>query len=225
MSSFEDLKLLHILYADDDGSILSSIEKTLKLMVNKVYSVADGASAYETYLNEHIDIVILDIRMGNISGIDVAQKIRKIDKKIPIIITSSYTETDDLLAACKLNLIEFIKKPIDLKQLIDSLYLALEQLRDNGMLVREITNEVSYNYLSKSLIRGDAMIALTKNEIAIIELLLSQRGKLVGYEAFFNVLEDELSDGALKNLMLRLRKKIGEDKCIRNLSRIGYTLI
>jgi len=225
MNSFEDLKLLNVLYADDDAIILSSIEKTLKLMVNKVYSVVDGAAAYETYLNEHIDIVILDIRMGDVSGIEVAQKIRKNDKHTPIIITSSYTETDDLLEACKLNLIEYIKKPVDLRHLIDSLYKSLEQLRDSGMLIRKITDDVSYNYLSKNLVRSSEMIPLTKNEIAIVELLLSQRGKLVIYDAFFNVLEDDMSDGALKNLMLRLRKKIGEDKCIRNISRIGYTLL
>lgn len=225
MSSFEDLKLLNVLYADDDETILSSIEKTLKLMVNHVYSVSDGNTAYQTYLNEHVDIVILDIRMGSVGGIEVAQKIRKDDKTIPIIITSSYTETDDLLEACKLNLIEYIKKPVDLRHLIDSLYKALEQLRDTGLLIRKITEDVSYNYLSKSLVRGAEVIPLTKNEISIIELLLAQRGKLVIYEVFFNVLEDEMSDGALKNLMLRLRKKIGEDKCIRNLSRIGYTLI
>lgn len=225
MNSFEDLKLLNVLYADDDATILLSIEKTLNLMVNKVYSVPDGTIAYQTYLNEHIDIVILDIRMGDVSGIEVAQKIRKNDKATPIIITSSYTETDDLLEACKLNLVEFIKKPVDLKHLIDTLYKALEQLRESGMLVRKITEHVSYNYLSKSLVRGEEIIPLTKNEIAIIELLLAQRGKLVIYHAFFNVIEDEMSDGALKNLMLRLRKKIGDNKCIRNLSRIGYTLI
>lgn len=225
MNLYEDLKLLNVLLADDDEEILSSIGKTLKLMVNHVYSVPDGNTAYQTYLNEHVDIVILDIRMGSISGIEVAKKIRKNDKKIPIIFTSSYTETDDLLEACKLNLIEYIKKPVDLRNLIDALYRALEQLRDNGLLIRQITEDVSYNYLSKSLMRGLEIIQLTKNEIAIIELLLAQRGKLVIYEAFFNVLEDDMSDGALKNLMLRLRKKIGEDKCIRNLSRIGYTLI
>lgn len=225
MNSFEDLKLLNVLYADDDLTILASIEKILKLMVNKVYSVTDGKLAYQTYLDEHIDIVILDIRMGDVSGIEVAQKIRKNDKVTPIIITSGYTETDDLLEACKLNLVEYIKKPVDLRYLIDTLYKALDQLRDGGMLIRRITDHVSYNYLSKSLVRGGETIPLTKNEIAIIELLLAQHGKLVVYDAFFNILDEEMSDGALKNLILKLRKKIGEDKCIRNLSRIGYTLI
>lgn len=225
MNSFEDLKLLNVLYADDDVIILTSIEKILKLMVNKVYSVLDGRAAYQTYLDEHIDVVILDIRMGDVSGIEVAQKIRKNNKAIPIIITSCYTETEDLLEACKLNLVEYIKKPVDLRHLIDTLHKALDQLRDSGMLIRRITDHVSYNYLSKTLVRGEESISLTKNEIAIVELLLAQHGRLVTYDAFFNILDEEMSDGALKNLMLRLRKKIGEDKCIRNLSRIGYTLI
>ncbi|MGE4473238.1 MAG: transcriptional regulator, partial [Sulfuricurvum sp.] len=66
--------------------------------------------------------------------------------------------------------------------------------------------------------------ALTKNEIHAIELLLSNRGQIIPYETFSQVLDEEMSDGALKNLILRLRKKMGDDTAIRNLAKIGYTL-
>ena len=225
MHDYEDLKLLNVLYADDDEQLRSSTEKTLKLIVSKVISVANGAQALEKYRDERIDIVILDVRMGDFSGIDVAQEIRKSNKEIPIIIISSYTETEDLLAACKLNLIDYLRKPVEFKQLIDALFSALIQLKEKGLLVRKILDNVTYNYLSKNLIRDDVAIPLTKNEILVMELLLSQRGRLITYDSFFYVLEEEMSDGALKNLILRLRKKIGEEKTIRNLSKIGYTLV
>lgn len=225
MNNIDDLRLLSILYADDDEELRSSIEKTLKLIVNKVFIASNGESALKTFLEESPDIVLLDVRMGDISGIEVAQEIRKTSKDTPIIIISSYTETEDLLAACKLHLIDYLQKPVDFKQLIDVLYSSLDYLKDKGLLIRQINERVFYNYLSKCFIRDKIEIALTKNEITVMELLLAQRGKLVSYDSFFNVLEEDMSDGALKNLMLRLRKKIGEDGSIRNLSKIGYTLV
>ncbi|MDD5202558.1 MAG: helix-turn-helix domain-containing protein, partial [Sulfurimonas sp.] len=68
-------------------------------------------------------------------------------------------------------------------------------------------------------------IILTKNEIYAIELLLVNRGQVISYEAFSHGLQEEMSDGALKNLILRLRKKMGDDSNLRNLAKIGYTLI
>lgn len=225
MRDYEDLKLLNLLYADDDEQLRLSMEKTLGLLVSKVITVSNGASALECFYHGHIDIILLDIRMGDISGIDIATEIRKTNKDIPVIIISSYTEVDDLLMACKLNLIDYLRKPVDLRALIDVLQKALLHLKEKGLLVRQVVDDISYNYLSKCLMKNETRTPLTKNEILIFELLLSQRGKLITYETFFNVLEEEMSDGALKNLMLRLRKKIGDDRSIRNLSKIGYTLI
>jgi len=65
---------------------------------------------------------------------------------------------------------------------------------------------------------------LTKNEIYAIELLLSHRGQIIQYATFSQVLDEEMSDGALKNLILRLRKKMGDDTNLRNLAKIGYSL-
>ncbi len=54
--------------------------------------------------------------------------------------------------------------------------------------------------------------------------LLANRGRVVSYDRFLHVLDEELSDGALKNLILRLRKKVGDEAEIKNLSKIGYKL-
>ncbi len=225
MKNYKDIRFLNVLYADDDIELNSSMAKTLKLIVDNVFSAFNGKEALEIFNSNRIDVVLLDIRMGDVSGIEVAQEIRKVNKQVPIVIISSYAETDDLLAACKLNLIEYICKPIELSKLIEVLSLSLDSLKDNGLMTRKINEEVSYNYLSKQLIKNSDVINLTKNEIAALELLLAEKGKMVPYDRFFAIMDEEMSDGALKNLILRLRKKIGDEKNIRNLSKIGYTLL
>jgi DNA-binding response OmpR family regulator len=225
MYNFQEFKNLSILYAEDDDVLRDITEKTLQLIAGKVYSAADGVSALAIYHTHHVDIVILDIHMGAVGGIAVAEEIRKKNASIPIVIVSGSIETDDLLSACKLNLVEYIRKPIEFKTMIDVLFTSLNRLKENGLLLAKISNSVVYDYLAKVFIKDGAILSLTKNEINAIELLLSRRGQIIGYETFSHILDEEMSNGALKNLILRLRKKIGNDGSIRNLSKVGYTLI
>lgn len=226
MAKFNEFRNLSVLYAEDDTELREITTKTLQLVVGQVFAVIDGAEALSVYENNRIDIVILDIYMGPVSGLDVAKIIRKNNDKIPIVIVSGSIATQDLLEACKLNLIEYIYKPIEFNALIKVLYLAVDRLKSQGMLIAKINDVVSYDYFAKAFVRPDGEItALTKNEINAMELLLAHRGQVVTYETFSNILEEEMSDGALKNLILRIRKKMGDDTNLRNLAKVGYTLV
>lgn len=225
MSKFNEFKNLSVLYAEDDTELREITTKTLQLVVGNVFAVTDGTEALSVYENNRIDIMILDIHMGSVSGIDVAKMIRKSNDKIPIVIVSGSIATQDLLEACKLNLIEYIHKPIEFNALIKVLYLAVDRLKAQGMLVAKISDSVSYDYFAKAFIEQNGEItALTKNEINAMELLLANRGKVVSYETFSHVMDEEMSDGALKNLILRIRKKMGDDANLRNLAKVGYML-
>ncbi len=225
-NEFVEFKSLSLLYAEDNEILREITEKTLKLVVGKVFSVTNGEEALDVYKNNSINIVILDIHMGSISGIDVAKQIREYNANIPIVIVSGSIATEDLLAACKLNLIDYIHKPIEFNVLIKLLYLAVDRLKSHGMLQAKINDTLSYDYFGKAFVHENGeKIILTKNEILAIELLLSQRGKIVTYETFAQILDEEMSDGALKNLILRMRKKMGDDSNLQNLAKIGYTFI
>lgn len=225
MSKFNEFKTLSVLYAEDDTVLREITAKTLGLVVDKVYSVSDGEDALDIYEKNPIDIVLLDIHMGKISGIEVAKKIRENNPHIPITIISGSIETEDLLAACKLNLVDYIQKPIEFNALINVLSSSINRLKSSGLLLAKINESISYDFRAKALIKEGQKIVLSKNEINAMELLIARRGQIISYEIFSHVLEEELSDGALKNLILRLRKKMGDDRSIRNLAKIGYTLI
>lgn len=225
MSKFNEFKNLSVLYAEDDDELREITTKTLQLVVGQVFSVTDGTEALTVYENNRIDIVILDIHMGSVSGIDVAKIIRKSNDKVPIVIVSGSIATQDLLEACKLNLIEYLHKPIEFNALIKVLYLAVDRLKSQGMLIAKINDSISYDYFAKAFIHSDGEISiLTKNEINAMELLLAHRGQVVTYETFSHVMEEEMSDGALKNLILRIRKKMSDDTNLRNLAKVGYML-
>lgn len=91
------------------------------------------------------------------------------------------------------------------------------------MLYSQISNETFYNSTTKEIINNGNNFTLTNNEIIILEMLLEKKGQIITYSMCINKLGGEISDAALKNIILRLRKKIGE-KHIKNLSKVGYVL-
>ncbi|WP_345979593.1 DNA-binding response regulator [Sulfurimonas sp. HSL3-2] len=225
MSKLNDLKNLSVLYAEDDSTLREITKKTLQLVVNQVYAVADGSEALDIYHKHSIDVVILDIYMGNVGGIEVAKRIRQYNNKVPIVIVSGSIATDDLLAACKLNLIDYIHKPIEFNAWIKVLYEAVDYLKTNDMLVARVNDTVSYSYYSKSFVfRDGSKTVLTKNEIYTIELLLLNRGQVVTYDMISQMFNQNMSDGALKNLVFRIRKKMHDDSNLFNVAKIGYML-
>ena len=222
---FEEFQNLTVLYADDDEELQKTVTSTLKLIFGKVYSASTGTEAIKFFKQSDIHIAILDIRMGFVSGLEVAKEIRKTDKTLPIFMTSSYTETKDLLEACELNLVTYLKKPFSFDDLKEALFKCLVRLKDEGFLLAHLSDTLVYNPLQKVILKENEIISLSHHEIKLLTLLLKHRGQIVTYETLKNYIEQDLSDGALKNIVMRLRKKLGDDKLITNLSKIGYTLL
>ena len=224
MVSLNDLKNLSILYADDDDVLRESTTNTLKTLFKKVYGAKDGGEAIEIYENnKDIQIIMLDIKMGSISGIDVAQKIRITNELIPIFLVSSYTEVQDLLDSIKLNLVDYLQKPVTFKKLTEVFIDCLCSLEKNDFLIQTLCEGITYNPMSKEIVAHGERVSLSKNEILVIELLLSKKGHVIQYLSFANLLGYDVSEVAVQNTISRLRKKLNCG-AINNIAKIGYVL-
>ena len=97
MKDFSVFKSLSILYAEDDLIIRESITRILNMFFKNVFVASDGNEALELYQNNKIDVLMLDYVMPNLDGYQTAKIIRELNKKIPIIIVSAYTDKEKLL--------------------------------------------------------------------------------------------------------------------------------
>ena len=178
------------------------------------------------YRTTKFNMIMLDIRMPYINGLEVAKIIRETDQRTPIIINTSYQESEDLFKAIKLNIADYLIKPFAFDQFRLSLLEAIKRLEKNDLIISNIGENLSYDYLSKSIINATQTILLTKNELIILEELISHKGALVSYSRLEELLglEFDLSKASIKNTILRLRKKIGKDKII-NIQDLGYMLV
>jgi DNA-binding response OmpR family regulator len=225
-NSIEILKNMSILYAEDDAIVRESTVNVLKFFFKSVLVVDNGADALKMYEKSKPNILLLDIRMPFVNGLEVARVVRQKDDKTPIIINTSYQESEDFLKAIKLNLVEFLIKPFTFEQLRLSFIEAIVRMEKNGVLCTPIDEHSYYDFMQKSILREGGTIALTKNEIIVLEELLISKGALVNYSRLEEALRGEYdaSKAAIKNIILRLRKKIGKDKIV-NVQDLGYLLL
>lgn len=117
------LKRLKLLYVEDDTNVRTELSSLLSNFFENVYIAKDGQEALDIYVEkqEDIDIIVADINMPRLTGIEMLEKIRAFDKEVPVIFTTAYSDTEFLVDAIKLKVFEYIIKPIDIRLLMKSL--------------------------------------------------------------------------------------------------------
>ncbi|MGB5919719.1 EAL domain-containing response regulator [Arcobacter sp.] len=112
---------LSILYVEDDTTVRESLSSTLKLLAKKIYTANDGLEALDILKTNKIDLIITDIKMPNLDGLELSKRIQDLDLNIPILITTAHDEIDYLHKAIELNVDAFITKPLNITSLIQSI--------------------------------------------------------------------------------------------------------
>jgi len=220
------LKLLAnytVLYAEDDEGVRNNVSEMLSLLFNKVYVAKDGEQAYDLFLENAPDIVITDIKMPKMNGIELSREIRKTDKKIQILVISAHTEVDYMLDAIELSLMRYIVKPITETKLCEALKKFLDSQESIGTV--DLSDGWSYNS-DKKVIMSDNEVEheLSKKESKLLELLLGKKSILTYGEIELELWPDEtMSLNALRLLMKNFRKKL-PPKYLKNVQSIGYKL-
>jgi len=120
------LKNLTILYVEDDINTQKLIKRILDSSTKEVYIASDGVEGLEMYKEKQPDIVLTDICMPNMNGLDMSQEIKKINPKQPIAIFTAFDNPEYLKQASELEIGTYILKPFDNEQFFNSLnYLAM----------------------------------------------------------------------------------------------------
>jgi DNA-binding response OmpR family regulator len=219
------LKSSSLLLVEDEISLRDSFSKLLSLYVDKIYHASDGEEAYKIYSSMQPNIIITDVKMPKLNGIDLIKKIRKENQSIPIVITSAYTDSKFLLEAIKLSLVEYVVKPMKESQLNRVLSSIAKNLLENSNIIIKIDEENIYNYNNKQLLFKEKKIDLTHKEVDFIELLLTHKGELVTKHQIEDKLYiyKEAPSSALKNLVFKLRKKLPKN-FVKTVRDLGYMI-
>jgi len=123
---FNGLKDIVVLYVEDEKSVQMQTQMILKDFVKEVYLANNGVEGLKLALEKNIDIIVTDILMPEMNGIEMLKKLKsEHTREIPAIITTAFTETEYLMEAIALKVDGFIIKPINIKDLISAIYTAM----------------------------------------------------------------------------------------------------
>ncbi len=220
----QECKELIILVVEDEIKTRESMINILSERFSKVIGAQNGDEGLKKFKKFKPDLVITDIAMPIMDGLDMAREIKEISDDVPIVVLSAYSEKERLLRSIDIGIDKYLIKPVDIEELFKVLdYLIGEKIEAN-MLVK-ISEEYQFNKTKRTLIHNGKEIVLTKKELAFISLLLKQPGALVLHEDIKkNVwIGEHVSDTAVRTFIKRVRDKVGED-FIKNVPSLGYKI-
>jgi DNA-binding response OmpR family regulator len=219
------IKDASILYIEDDAVTRKQLSKYFKSECRVLYTAVDGQEGFELYQKYDPDIVITDIEMPMLSGLDMAKKIRAKSLSTQIIIITAYKKDEYLLQAVNLQLTQYLLKPLSLEKITDALKLSSNYLNCKKANTKKIILDCGfYDTYTKELVCNEQIINLSKYERALLELLIEKHPAPTSYESIdARVYDCAGSKNAIKLLINSLRNKTKKESIV-NISGFGYKL-
>ena len=223
---------LTLLYAEDDLQSRKNYAFVLEEYFSEVYLAEDGREALDIYHEKKPDVLLLDISMPFINGLDVAKAVRTTNKDIPIIMLTAHAEQEKLLTAIPLGLSKYLLKPINDKSLIETVLKVISDIQARNII--SIREKLWWNKINSNLFYNDENIKLTKKEDKLVTLLINSIGVYFTHDTLIiQIWDDEIPDAShdnkLHQLVYRLNKKINavtnsDTQLIENTYTLGYRI-
>ncbi len=160
------LKDITVLYCEDEQYLRDVTKGILETFTKKQFIAEDGAIGLELFkkYEDEIDLIITDVNMPNMNGLDMTKEIKAINPNIPIVVATAFSNSEYLLEAIELGVDKYVLKPINIKKLLDTMNQSLmyHELRD--LYKDSLTHVANRNALIKDISK------LSKSTIALIDI-------------------------------------------------------
>ena len=218
------LKNLTVLLVENNSDSKKIIYDILIDNFEKVITAQNGDEGLKKFKKYNPNIVITDVFMPIIDGLDMAKCIKEISKDTPIIILSTHCEKETLLRAIDVGIDKFLIKPIMSGDFLETIENVAKNKIETTNIIK-IGNGYSFNKIKRVLIREGVEISLTKKELAFVSLLIKRFGTLVLHDEIKSVVwvGESVTEAAIRTFVKRVRDKVGSS-FIKNVPGLGYKI-
>ena len=224
----------HILIVEDDPEMVRGLKDNLEFEHNEVDVARDGESGLKKISEGAYDLIILDIMLPKLSGLDVCKRVREQGITTPIIMLTARSEEIDKVLGLELGADDYVTKPFGVRELLARVKALLRRTESltTAPSERMTLGALDMDFAAYTAIRKGEPLALTPKEFEIMKHLWHHRNKTVTRDELLTQVwgyDESISTRTVDNFILKLRQKIEEDpanpKYIITIHGIGYKLI
>ncbi len=220
---------MRILVAEDDRPVASFLKKGLEAEHYAVDIVPDGQEALYMAEEYDYDLVLLDLVLPKMDGLQVLRQIRNHKKNLPVLVLTGRTRVEDRVKGLDLGADDYLIKPFAFRELTARVRALLR--RGQGPVIFKLeVDDLEMNLVERTVRRGERKIELTPKEFALLEYLMRNQGRAVSrpmiIEHVWNFSFDTMTN-VVDVYINYLRKKVGGDgapKLIHTVRGVGYRI-
>ena len=221
------LRSTHVLLVEDNAEILAHVRRGLQRRGYDVSGYGDGTSALRACAQEQPDIVILDLLLPDMDGIDLCYQLREMDGP-PIIMLTSLDSVSDRVEGLRAGADDYIVKPFAMEELAARIEAVLRRKPPEAQQV--VFEDLRIDTDARTVTRGDAIVPVTSKEFHLLELLARRANRVVTRQVIMSTLwplEERVDDNVLDAHSANLRQTLeagGGRRLIQTVRGFGYVL-
>ncbi len=218
------LSKLTVLFVEDEEHIRAALESAIGEEFGKFILARDGEDGLKKFKKYKPDIVITDIMMPVMDGLEMSKEIRQISKQTPIVILSAFSEKERLLEAIDVGIDKYLIKPIDPDKLMEIVHQIAKELLHQSEIIA-LSDGYEFDKCKRVLVKNGETIFLTKKELLFISILVKNLGIFVLHEDIKKYVwtNRNVTDSAIRTFIKRVREKTDKD-FIKNIPGLGYKI-
>lgn len=218
-----------VLVVEDDRSVREAVERALTFEGYDVMTARDGAEGLSLVMNEKPDVVVLDVMMPHVDGLEAARRIRARGDRTPILMLTARETVSDRVAGLDAGADDYLVKPFALEELLARLRALLRRAHGGGTEILAV-GDLTLNVATREVTRNGDVVNLTKTEFDLLALLMENPGivlnRTVIYERIWGY-DFETSSNSLDVYIGYLRRKTesgGRSRLIHTVRGVGYVI-
>jgi len=214
---------MQILLVEDDRPLAKALQQALQEQQHTVNAVGSGEAALHIINTETPDIVILDLGLPDIDGIEVLKKTRKKHPDLPILVLTARSDLDDRIIGLDSGADDYLAKPFEMTELFARLRV-LERRLSTANSTDICINNVTLNSNNNSVTLNNKELELSRKEYMLLKSLMENAGRIQTRSTLERRLyswDEEVASNALEVHVHHLRKKLGSD-FIKTVRGVGY---
>jgi len=224
-----------LLFIEDDRDIRAALRLALEDEGYKVLESPDGQSGLKTFASENVDLVLLDLRLPDLSGFDVCRELRS-KSLVPIIMVTAQTDTHDLVAGLEAGADDYVTKPVVAKELAARIRAALRRTTllstSSATIDRFTVRDVEMRSDQGIVLKGGIELPLTKTEYRLLHIFMENANKVLSRDQLLELVwgyeylgDSRLVDAHIRRLRLKIEDVPDEPRIIVTVRGMGYRLL